>query len=222
MQRTRRTTVLILLFIGVLVGIGLFGNRLFPRREASPTADSPLPSTVDELHIEGRWTVSVRYGESPSVSLDSSAPGSIDRYIEVDGDELTLRGLSGVRNAEALVTLPTLRTIAIDGASHITVDDFDLDTLEIDIDGAANVYGVELHVDALTIETDGAARVDLSASQVVHATIDIDGAGSVDLTMAGGVLMGSIDGVGRVVYGGTVSREDIDIDGLGAVESVQR
>ena len=218
----RRNTLLILLFVGVLVAIGLLGERLFRRGDASATADRPLPSSIDELSIDGRWTVSVRYGESPSISLELSAPASIDRYLDVDGEALTLRGLTGVRNAEALVTLQTLRAIAIDGTSHIAVGDFDLDTLEIAIDGAASVYGADLSVDELVVETDGAARVDLSASRVVDATIDIDGAGSIDLTMAGGALVGAIDGVGRVAYRGTVSREDIRIDGLGTVESVER
>ncbi|MCD6342815.1 MAG: DUF2807 domain-containing protein [Spirochaetaceae bacterium] len=53
----------------------------------------------------------------------------------------------------------------------------------------------------------------------VDARVDLNGAGDIRLEMNGGVLDGSLEGMGNIVYSGVVSEERIRIDGLGRVRA---
>jgi len=53
----------------------------------------------------------------------------------------------------------------------------------------------------------------------VDARVDLNGAGDIRLQMNGGVLDGSLEGMGNIVYSGVVSEERIRIDGLGRVRA---
>lgn len=207
----------------VIAGIVVFSAigivpTLVRAPEPIPVTEQLVGVEVRVLEIEGLWRVTI--SDSGTATIDASTEDSreADRLVDYDDGTLRLRSRVLTGRGTAAIPAPELNRLEIDGAADVRIEGLVLPALIIEIDGTGDVTGVDTSVERLEISTDGAARIDFSAAQVVNATLDVDGAASIDLAMSGGELIGEIDGAGQVNYTGTVSREAIDIDGLGRVE----
>lgn len=175
-----------------------------------------------EIEVHGGWQISVRQAEEFAVGVGADE-ALIDRItVEQDGDTLVVGSerWSWTNDAQLRleVAVPRLSRLAVEGGAEVRLSGLDTESLEIEVDGAGDIQGVDARIGELELQIDGAANVDFVESRVRNADVSISGAGEVALTMAGGELTGRISGVGSVTYGGEVSRESVDIDGLGSVE----
>ena len=101
------------------------------------------------------------------------------------------------------------------------ISGFQEEGLKIEINGASSVKGDNNVFEHLSIELNGAGRVDFGGTETRDAEVDIDGVGTVTLSITGGVLDGSIEGLGTIKYYGEISDNRIDIDGLGSVKKIE-
>ena len=209
---------------------GSDGRTVVVQQGDSPAADQPgSPVTglaytfrdFDTVRTAGGWSVSITGGDGYSVEVTAAERVLEDVKVFTRGNVLHLVLDSGVRsvtgNLTASITMPDLERLETDGGADVTLTGLDLDALEIDVDGAASIRAGQTRIGSLSIQTDGAASLDLSGAQVVNARLDMDGASRLDITMAGGSLAGTVRGLGEVSYGGAVSSESVDVDGLGRV-----
>ncbi len=180
-------------------------------------------SGFDSVLVEAVWKV--RINRSDEFSTEIYYPSDMEDRLDVRvrGNQLVL-GIKGNRNYSdtdltAVINMPSLSDIRIDGAADIYFSGFDEDELSISIDGAANIEGSDSKVDKLKVSLDGMGKIDLTAVPAVDARVDLNGAGDIRLQMNGGVLDGSLEGMGNIVYSGVVSEERIRIDGLGRVRA---
>jgi hypothetical protein len=245
MRRDRRAVVIsvvgITLVIAAMAGVGyrmfdsLSGGFSFRRSSERSVSMEPVevPSGrvsysaapqldgFDEIAVVGSWSVSLKQGAEYAVQY-SAGDRAVDRVeIYTRGDRLYLALPPGVEimnpDLSASVTLPQLARVDTDGGASLSLLGFETDSLHIEVDGAASVTAVDCSIGRLVLDTDGAATLDFSGSHVENAEVTLDGATNLNIRMDGGNLTGVLRGIGDVQYSGDVSRQSIDIEGLGRV-----
>jgi len=225
---------LIIIVILIVMGLGRFaiGKSLDNPSTESPTEWAPSGDEVskkmnlsgfDTVVVEAVWKV--RINRSDEFSTEIYYPSDMEDRLDVRvrGNQLVL-GIKGNQSYSdtdltTVINMPSLSELRIDGAADIYFSGFDEDELSISIDGAANIEGSDSKVEKLKVGLDGMGKVDLTAVPSVDARVDLNGAGDIRLLMNGGVLDGSLEGMGNIVYSGKVSEERIHIDGLGRVRA---
>lgn len=180
--------------------------------------------------VRGAWTVAITRGDAFRVELEFPE-GIEDRLeVEVRGDRLVLDSedsaayrwsLFGGNKLDlaARIVMPTLSQVEIAGSGELDLSGFSGDRLSLNVAGAANVEAVSGRYEALALDVSGAGRVDMAGMEFHDAHVVLSGAADVAVTMTGGVLSGSLSGVGNVRYHGTVSAERVSISGFGRVEA---
>lgn len=178
---------------------------------------------INELEIRGVWDVRILPAGSAGQRISLNAPGEIIDDIRTQQDSrLTLPAPGGFRGfakeMEATVYLEDLSLISVEGASSVDISGMNLDALELRLEGAAKILAEDCEFNDVRLKAEGAANVDLQNSLTYTADLRIEGAAKVSIRMDGGPISGSLDGVGKVRYTGSVSEKDFRIDGLGSFE----
>jgi hypothetical protein len=224
---------IIVLAMVVLIGIGRLaigkagisetdGGRVDFSNAGGITTESMDLDAFTQVVVEGAWTVKVTQADDFAAEIRYS-PSMKDRMdVRVEGNRLVLgfRGYPG-RSGDGMtaeISMPALEKIQVIGAAHAEFRGFDSPDLDVIIDGAAMIRGFDSEVDQLNVKLNGLGQVDLGDVASIDADVALDGAGEVVLNMNGGVLSGSLDGLGKVSYSGQVREEKIKVDGLGSVE----
>ena len=178
----------------------------------------------DSISVSGAWELDIKQGDDWHVQL--TYPKNISQYLEIEVDNGKLHlGLEGVKSGkgkkdlhlEAKITMPALKTFDVAGAGNFKFKGFSGDKLSMTLAGAANIEGEEGRFANLDLQASGAGRVDLKEVKVHDANINLAGAGDVELTMDGGVLAGTVAGVGSIRYYGTIADNRVNVFGIGVV-----
>jgi hypothetical protein len=224
---------IIVLAMVVLIGIGRAAigkagisesrsGRIEYSDKGGVTTESMDFEGFSQVVVEGAWTVKVSQADVFSTEIRYS-PSMKDRVnVRVEGNRLVLgnreyTGRSG-EGMSAEISMPALDKLQVAGAAHTEFQGFESPVLDIIIDGAARIQGFDSEVKQLNVKLNGLGQVDLSEVTAIDADVALDGAGEVVLSMNGGVLKGSLDGLGKIRYSGQVRDEKISVDGLGSVE----
>ena len=223
--------------LGVLASVAIVavGIHLFQR----PSKGILIPSAV-ELSDSDFLAYQISGDNPDTVSLLSASTVWItkgDFAVSVRGTNSDLEqivvanegGVLSVRNRDAsvlrhspelLISIPELRIVNIEGVSTVSISGFDAEELSLQIDGAGHVTLSDSDFRQLAIRAEGASYVDASEAVSGSATVEIEGAATVELRMGGGTLGGRIEGLGRILYSGSVESESIEIEGLGYVDKI--
>ena len=177
----------------------------------------------DSVVVEGAWTVRINRSDdfATEIRYPSAMEGKV--LVRVRGNQMVLgiQDWHGCSRGDLIaeISMPSLTEIRIEGAADASFTGFDENVLDIIIDGAASVKGYDTGVNKLSVSLNGIGQVDLEDVESVNARVELDGAGEIRLDMNGGVLDGSLEGLGNITYSGLVAEEKISIDGLGKVRS---
>jgi len=190
--------------------------------QPGPISNRDLSSgNFERVNVEGGWDITIEQAASQSVHVQSPSALSADVIAEVHGGQLTLGFRHGVNMSSerltAQVRTPDLKRVTVRGGSRIRISGFSASELALDIAGAGNIEGVDNVLDTLSVQGAGASLIDFRSSRTRSARVNLDGAGSVALTMEGGTLSGNLNGIGTIDYSGSVSAENVKINGLGSV-----
>ncbi|NNG00231.1 MAG: hypothetical protein HKM93_12675 [Desulfobacteraceae bacterium] len=212
-------------------GVGFFGIFiLFPlivlkTSVATPAEKTDTDSAIQdrtrrsfavtdftELYIDGHWEVKIRQGTRFGVVVSGSqyAVNRVD--VNRQGETLRLivgRGSSNLapesqHKVHALVTLPRLRNLELEGLVRVELKGFHEDYLKFKTDGYTEISGTDNAVTDLSVESDGLFRLAFINNPVNNADLECEGMIDITLTMAGGDITGEIDGFGRLDYDGEV------------------
>jgi hypothetical protein len=210
---------------------GAIGNALATGYSGSQTDGSFSGESIsetldlrnfDQILIEGAWGVKVRQAEnfSTEIRYPSSLKDKID--VRVQGRQLILgiRGDSDLPSARSFaeISMPNLVNLQIAGAGAAEFEGFAEQSMDITIDGAARIQGFDSEVNRLNVTLNGLGQIDLGGVVSVDAKVALEGAGEIILRMNGGVLEGSLGGLGGIQYYGSVREERVEVDGLGSVD----
>jgi hypothetical protein len=183
------------------------------------------------LEVRGAWTIEIEQGDAFRIELEFPE-GIEDRLeVEVRGGRLVLDSedsgvprwgwFGGERlDLTARIVMPSLTGVEIAGSGELRLDGFSGERLAIEVAGAANVETGTGRYDELDLDVSGAGRVEMSEMEFRDAAVDLSGAANVVLRMSGGVLSGSLSGVGNIRYHGSVSAERVNVSGFGRVEPI--
>lgn len=172
---------------------------------------------VERVYVRGGWDVRIAAGSAPSLSVKATER-HLDRVIvDRDGTVLELRVADNtnysVARFQASLVLPELEGVEVVGLANVEFDGLDADEFEVDVEGAANVIARDCRFTNLELSLEGAGNIDFSESPTVNASVDVAGLANVTILIDGGVLDGTVEGLGRVSYSGTVSEQRIETDG---------
>jgi hypothetical protein len=175
----------------------------------------------------GFWDLRIERADAFSVEVDVPANLAGKLAVKVSGGALVLGfddpGFAAwAANGRATVRLPALAAVDLAGGSKLKLSGFRSERLSLTISGAGKAEADRLAIGELKLNASGAADVDFRGARVRNAAIAIAGAGKLELTMDGGELTGSIDGAGKIVYYGRVSRVDVRRSGVASIEDKTR
>lgn len=212
--------LIVVLMVGIAAWVRLFAEPM-PELSGERAARTFDYSGFDGVDVSGQWDVTLERGDTWRVAIDVPAELAGDVTVELDGNELSLRfergwwpdGFSADNGLEATITMPTLASLDVSGASTVRLAGFEGAALAIDLSGAGDLRGTASRFDRLALDMSGAANVDFADVPVTDADVDVSGAGNVRLRMAGGRLTGEMSGAGNLEYYGTVSEERIERSG---------
>jgi hypothetical protein len=226
MRNSQRAVLTVLgLIVALMVGVAVWFRLVAdpaPDLSGERTSRTYEHSGFDRIDVNGQWEVVVQRGDAWRVTVDMPAELVADVEVDVEGDELSLRvargwwfgGFGDGNGLKATITMPTLRSLDLSGASAVSFSGFDGAALSLDMSGAGQLRGSASRFDQLTLDMSGAGNVDLDDVTVTNADVDVSGAGNVTLRMGGGRLTGDMSGAGNLEYFGTVSEQSVTSSGF--------
>ena len=172
-----------------------------------------------------------------------------DNYVdlfkfEVDGDELDLSFVHDMhksidaKDVAIIVCSPTLLQIDSEGVGSLTIDSLRTPTLSIDNEGVGSINVKGLHTETLTVESNGVGSIELQG-EARAASFDSDGVGSInagelkaghvkaEINGVGSItcfasesIIGQINGVGSLRYGGNPEHKQLQRNGVGKISEL--
>ncbi len=216
--------LVVIILILILVGRSLLNGSEFDMEGMDRQESTSLDyEGFTGVFIDG-WDVDIE--KSDDFSINISYPAVMKNFIEIEmkNDELIMSTVSrkGVhlnrQSFDATITMPSLRSLMVEGASIVNIEDFNEESIEIRLVGIGKIEAENSSVRFLEVTLEGIGGIELKGMITSNADVYLNGTGEIELNMAGGVLEGVLDGLGSIRYSGYVSSEQIEIDGLGQVE----
>jgi len=118
------------------------------------------------------------------------------------------------------IKTPEIEELEISNSAIATIDNFQLDQIEIKLAGNCKLTGNNNIIEDLELSCFGAADVDFKACKITNAEIQTFGSNSIEINMAGGILEGSMTGSGIITYYGRVNKENIKT--LGSTKVIKK
>lgn len=224
--------ILILLALTVFIRIKLNDFMEFSGNPLSAVTGTGVQESrtyglkdFDSLRFENMWNVVIREGREFSITVEADKALLDVMNVVQSGKEVSLsydRYLKGVspekQNVRAEIVLPDLENLVFTGMGQVSLENLVLDNLVLDNSGASNITARNVSVENLKLKVTGAANAELDDARIRNCDLLISGAASIGLNMNGGELTGEVSGAASVRYSGTVSRESVDVSGIGSLE----
>jgi Putative auto-transporter adhesin, head GIN domain len=161
--------------------------------------------------------IEVTRGDTYSVNVETDDNVAPRLEVKVTGDTLHIgltEGSVGLITLRAQVTMPTLTSVTLDGASTLHAG-LDGEDLAVDVKGASAVT-LSGTAGRVQVKADGAGRALLSGLAVGDVSVNANGASRVEVNSSGAVT-GKADGASTVVVSGTPTSVTVQTDGISRV-----
>jgi hypothetical protein len=129
-------------------------------------------------------------------------------------------GNDRIETIEAVVTLPVLNSIDLDGIIHAELNDFSQTQLTATVGGVSRLHSDSLMISGLTANVSGVSQLDFGNIRPLgNADIDVSGVSTATLNMdIGSTISGSVTGTSRLFYYGTNVTVNVTTGALSSVE----
>jgi len=222
--------MLVLSFTGIIAGRLYLNSIIGKQYRSEETIDIKNVRTetysntgFSSLVFTGNWKISITRGDKYSVGITGPSDLLKNTGINQQGNTLNISNENTLVLHDSTIsvdiTLPDLDQLNISGAVDLDFTGFTGDSLTIVLSGAGRIRGFDSRYKNLVLLCSGAGQLDLTECRAVDAEVNLSGAGEVLLNMDGGVLKGTISGLGSVEYSGILSSNLLDVSGLGSVSS---
>ncbi len=177
-------------------------------------------TNFEELEFLQSWNVNIIYGDQYKIVVTASESIINKLHIKQAGNRVHFSMDSHIDTSVsnysifAEITMPDIRKIQVKGAADISLDGFNLESLELINSGAGQIDAQNMEIENLILDADGATYMDFSSIDIKNCRMEIDGVGNISLNMNGGELSGYIRGAANVMYKGSVSKEDVKVSGV--------
>ncbi|MPV36164.1 GIN domain-containing protein [Georgenia subflava] len=219
----------------VLTGCASIGSPSGP----TVTEDHEVDAAVTAVHLEGTGDLSIRTGESSSLTV--TARESTHERLVTDvrdgvlvlgirsgaflGDvgrieyELVLPEVDGITvegtgDVDAVLTPTRSLRVAVDGTGDVRAEGVDVEDLLVEIDGTGGITLLGT-AGAQSVRIDGTGGYDGTELESEDAVVVVNGTGGADVHVTG-ALEAQVDGTGSVTHSGG-AEVNASVDGLGDV-----
>jgi hypothetical protein len=196
----------------------------------------------DSLEVSQAFEVTITQGDTPSITIRIDDNFQPHLRVEQQGGKVSI-GLDpelgfGFRDAtlEAEITVPSLSSVQLNGASQATLVDFVVDgDISLEASGASRIVGdleagsLRLSLSGassaslaggaqdLTVDASGASTAELADFQVTDAAVVVSGA-STAIVNASGTLDAEASGASHVGYQGSPTLRNVEVSGASSVD----
>jgi hypothetical protein len=184
---------------------------------ASQTRDV---ASFDAVALAGANTVLIRVGGAQSVVVRGDGD-LLDRVTTRVQDGRLVIGTKGSFTSKSgmsvALTVPSLRSLSLDGSGVIVVGGIDTPSLTVSLTGTGVIRAAGTAT-RLDVTLSGVGNAELAELVAADAYAVLDGSGRIALT-ATKSLNASVPGSGSIVYGGNPSVVTKSVTGVGSVAS---
>lgn len=191
-------------------------NNVDRRKDEEPVTRSFAVTDFTGIAINGSFASTVRQGNDFTVELtvDADVVNLLDVFV--DGTMLRIGFVPNsdirAKTLEAVVTMPKLEVIQLNGSNRVDVVNFSGSTLDVDLQGSNFLRARQAAYDFMTARVNGNVLfefVDVVALPAGH--IDISGSSNASLNLMDfASLTGSIMGTSTLGYYGSNINLDLD------------
>ena len=176
----------------------------------------------DKITVAGSWSVRISQGTEYSVKVQAPAE-LVAKSCTLENGELIINKYDGdiTPTPRIEITMPTLESIHVLGASEIHVSNFNAEKrpFALTVEGATSFRADNSTFANLDIACQGASSIVFRSCLITAAVVNVSGASNVELErMDGGELSGSLNGVASLRYSGNISANKIKTTGLAVVK----
>lgn len=203
-------------------------NRITFGRHVNPATTVTFdPSAFTEVSISSIFNATITQGPDflVEVTIDEDV---VDRVVVTKAGARLNIGLSpgdgDIDTLEAIVTLPELNSIDLDGVVNVILNDFDQSQMTVNVGGVSRLQGNGLMIGNLTASISGVSQLNFGDIRPIgNANIDVSGVSQATLnmdvgsTMTGSVGTGQGTGTSTLFYYGTNVAVDITTDATSSV-----
>lgn len=173
-------------------------------------------SSFNAITIDAPFEVTIRQGETQSVSVDVSESVIDDLVVEVVDGELTIdvdsRSINFGRDLTASITVTDLESLDASSASDIVIISLDVDDLDVRTSGASQI-SLSGSLDTLELDMSGASQADLDGTTIGTVELELSGASQADFAETVDRINGSIRGASSI---DVADATDVRVDTSGA------
>jgi hypothetical protein len=190
------------------------------------------PTTTTTFAFENFTDISifsvfkVEISQSPDylveVTIDNDDVNRLD--VSQTGSDLRIGllpepGNDRIETTEAVVTLPVLNSIDLDGVINVNLNDFSQTQLTATVGGVSGLHSDSLMINDLTATVSGVSQLDFGDIRPLgNANIDVSGVSNATLNMdIGSSMTGSVTGPSTLFYYGTNVSVNITTDSSSSV-----
>lgn len=207
--------------VGVLAwAVAAFAGHGAPFGTAPAAGESTEIPIGDCKAVEasGIWDIELSQGKA-QLRLYAAPEQAKNVEIVQDGATLRLKTRNVLGSGYRVgLSLPSLERLDLRGGARVALGKSKLPALAVAVDGAGNIVVDDCTIGDLRLDCRGTSVVDAGGSRIANAHVALSGVVNVTLGMAGGVLDGSLDGAGRLLYSGELASQTVRVGGLGSVE----
>ena len=207
--------LVLLMALRISLGTGLDLEKHNDTEKTRVSRHLPLSDFTD-VELDGRWEVELRRSDAEQVIVEGPEDMIDELYARKEGKKLLLerkKHRSNKSKLTASISMPSLDYLRLSGVIELNMNGFETSSLSIRTEGVTSIRGTKNSIQDLHLRGEGVSKLDLRKSPVTNANLDYEGVFKVRLSMAGGELTGKIEGVGKVLYDGQISRKAIFKEG---------
>lgn len=167
-------------------------------------------SNFNEINVSTVFNVTVTQaaGFLVEVTIDEEDANRVDVTQSGTVLNIGLRPATGnveIQTIEAVVTLPILARIDLDGVINATLNDFSQPQLQASVRGVSRLFSDSMSIGSLSAEVLNVSQLDLgNARPLTTAALDVRGVSTATVNMnVGSSLTGTVVGVSSLNYYGT-------------------
>ncbi|MDH4047077.1 MAG: DUF5666 domain-containing protein [Gammaproteobacteria bacterium] len=191
------------------------------------------PTTTSTFNFENFTDISifsvfhVEVSQSPDYLVETTIDNDDVNRLDVSQTGSNIRigvgpepGNDRIETIEAVVTLPVLDSIDLDGVINVKLNDFSQTQLTATVGGVSRLHSNSLMINDLTANVAGVSQLDFGDIRPLgNADINLSGVSTATLNMdIGSTISGSVSGTSRLYYYGTNVTVNVTTGALSSVE----
>jgi len=147
-----------------------------------------IPKTsFNKINIDTAADIVIKHSSTNGivVKTDDNLIDKVSVYVKNSTLFIKMKGsINPSRGFIITINSQYLKSLTVDGASDITVDNYSLDSLSLNIDGASDILFNSNNINKLSINADGSYDINLLNSKVKNAYIKADGSGDIKINIS--------------------------------------